>query len=114
MARAHETIKCVVQAGKDLALYHGDNLGCPDMVAAAKWLEDWAADISFIIGFDERRGIAAQGRRMPGPLDQLAVVNAVNVRCGRWGIKSGTGYSMSVVWAPLVVLVRLLPLMRRV
>jgi len=34
MARAHpETIKCVVQAGKDFGIkVMGDNLGCPDMV----------------------------------------------------------------------------------
>src|ERR687889_1772955 len=33
MARAHEeTIKCVVQAGKDYGIkVMGDNLGCPDM-----------------------------------------------------------------------------------
>src|SRR5690606_26509660 len=32
------------------------------------------------IGYDERRGIAARGERMPSPLDQLReVVNAVNI-----------------------------------
>jgi len=32
------------------------------------------------IGYDERRGIAARGQRMPSPLDQLrAVVQAVSV-----------------------------------
>ena len=37
MARAHEeTIKCVVQAGRDFGVkVMGDNLGCPDMIAAA-------------------------------------------------------------------------------
>src|ERR1044072_851496 len=42
MARAHvETIKCVVKAGKDYGIkVMGDNLGCADMVAAAKQLED--------------------------------------------------------------------------
>ena len=41
MARAHEeTIKCVVKAGEDYGIgVMGDNLGCPDMVASAKWLE---------------------------------------------------------------------------
>src|ERR1700741_3706839 len=41
MARAHEeTLKCVVKAGRDHGVkVMGDNLGCPDMVAAAKWLE---------------------------------------------------------------------------
>ena len=38
MARSHpETIKCVVQAGKDFgAVVMGDNLGCPDMVQGAQ------------------------------------------------------------------------------
>ena len=83
MARAHEeTIKCVVKAGKDYNIkVMGDNLGCPDMVEAAKWLEDLGCDyIVHHIGYDERRGIAAQGKRMPSPLDQLReVVQAVNI-----------------------------------
>ncbi len=59
----------------------GDNLGCPDMVEAAKWLEDLGCDyVIHHIGYDERRGIAAQGKRMPSPLDQLKeVVNAVKI-----------------------------------
>ena len=83
MARAHEeTIKCVVKAGLDFSIkVMGDNLGCPDMVAGAKWLEDLGCDyVVHHIGYDERRGIAAQGKRMPSPLDQLAeVVNAVSI-----------------------------------
>lgn len=83
MARAHEeTIKCVVKAGKDYNIkVMGDNLGCPDMVEAAKWLEDLGCDyIVHHIGYDERRGIAAQGKRMPSPLDQLRdVVQAVRI-----------------------------------
>jgi 3-hexulose-6-phosphate synthase len=83
MARAHpETIKCVVQAGKDCGVkVMGDNLGCPDMVAGAKLLEDMGCDyVIHHIGYDERRGIAALGRRMPSPLDQLReVVSAVHV-----------------------------------
>lgn len=83
MARAHEeTIKCVVKAGRDFgAEVMGDNLGCPDMVEAAKWLEDLGCDyIVHHIGYDERRGIAAQGKRMPSPLDQLRqVVEAVSI-----------------------------------
>jgi 3-hexulose-6-phosphate synthase len=83
MARAHEeTIKCVVKAGQDYGIkVMGDNLGCPDMVDAAKYLEDRGCDyIIHHIGYDERRGIAARGMRMPGPLDQLReVVNAVNI-----------------------------------
>lgn len=83
MARAHsETIKVVVKAGKDFGVkVMGDNLACPDMVAAAKELEDLGCDyIVHHIGYDERRGIAAAGQRMPSPLDQLReVVAAVKV-----------------------------------
>lgn len=83
MARAHEeTIKCVVKAGKDFGVkVMGDNLGSDDMVAAAKWLEEIGCDfVIHHIGYDERRGIAARGDRMPSPLDQLReVVNAVKV-----------------------------------
>lgn len=83
MARAHEeTIKCVVQAGKDYGIkVMGDNLGCPDMVEGARLLEDLGCDyVIHHIGYDERRGIAAAGHRMPSPLDQLReVVKAVQV-----------------------------------
>lgn len=83
MARAHEeTIHCVVQAGKDFGVeVMGDNLGCPDMVEGAKWLEGLGCDyVIHHIGYDERRGIAARGERMPSPLDQLKeVVNAVDI-----------------------------------
>ena len=83
MARAHEeTIKCVVKAGADYGIgVMGDNLGCEDMVAGAKWLEDLGCGyVIHHIGYDERRGIAAQGKRMPSPLDQLReVVGAVTV-----------------------------------
>lgn len=83
MARAHEeTIKCVVQAGRDFGVkVMGDNLGAPDMVSAAKMLEDLGCDyVIHHIGYDERRGIAAQGKRMPNPLDQLReVVQAVDI-----------------------------------
>lgn len=83
MARAHEeTIKVVVKAGRDLGVkVMGDNLGCPDMVDGAKYLEDLGCDfVIHHIGYDERRGIAARGERMPSPLDQLReVVAAVKV-----------------------------------
>jgi len=83
MARAHEeTIKCVVKAGKDFGgKVMGDNLACDDMVSAAKWMEDLGCDYTVHhIGYDERRGIAAKGRPMPSPLDQLKeVVAAVNI-----------------------------------
>src|SRR5436190_3141200 len=83
MARAHEeTLKVVVKAGRDCGVkVMGDNLGCPDMVAGARFIEDMGCDfVIHHIGYDERRGIAGGGRRMPSPLDQLrAVVAAVNV-----------------------------------
>jgi 3-hexulose-6-phosphate synthase/6-phospho-3-hexuloisomerase len=83
MARAHEeTIKCVVKAGTDFDIkVMGDNLGCKDMVAAAKKLEDLGCDfVIHHIGYDERRGIAARGFRIPSPLDQLTeVVQAVKI-----------------------------------
>jgi 3-hexulose-6-phosphate synthase len=83
MARAHEeTIRCVVKAGRDFGVkVMGDNMVCDDMVAAARWLEDLGCDyIVHHIGYDERRGIAARGNRMPSPLDQLRdVVGAVNI-----------------------------------
>jgi len=68
MERAHpETIKVVVKAGRDLGIkIMGDNLGAPDMVAAAKRLEDLGCDyIIHHIGYDERRGIVASGGRCP-------------------------------------------------
>ena len=83
MARAHaETIKCVVQAGRDYGVkVMGDNLGCPDMVQGARELEELGCDmVIHHIGFDERRGIAARGEVAPNPMDQLrAVVDAVSV-----------------------------------
>jgi len=83
MAQAHEeTIKCVVKAGKDCGVgVMGDNLGYRTMVDGAKRLEDLGCDyIVHHIGYDERRGIAAQGHRMPSPLDDLReVVQAVKV-----------------------------------
>ncbi len=115
MARAHEeTIKCVVKAGADFGCkVMGDNLGCPDMVAAAKALEDLGCDyVIHHIGYDERRGIAAGGRRMPSPLDQLReVVAAVQlpvqavgglsveqaIRCPQYGAP------LVVLGAPLTV-----------
>ena len=83
MDRAHEeTIKVVVKAGRDHGVkVMGDNLGCPDMVAGAKHLEDLGCDfIVHHIGYDERRGIANRGERMPSPLDKLReVVRAVKI-----------------------------------
>ena len=83
MARAHEeTVRFVVKAGLDYNVkVMGDNLACPDMVAGARYLEDMGCDyVIHHIGYDERRGIAARGKGMPSPLDQLhQVVAAVNV-----------------------------------
>jgi 3-hexulose-6-phosphate synthase/6-phospho-3-hexuloisomerase len=83
MARAHEeTLRAVVKAGRDFGVkVMGDNLGCEDMVAGARLLEELGCDyVVHHIGYDERRGIAARGLRMPSPLDQLReVVAAVGV-----------------------------------
>jgi 3-hexulose-6-phosphate synthase len=109
MARAHpETIKCVVKAGKDFgAKVMGDNLGCPDMVLAAKELEDLGCDyIVHHIGYDERRGIAAMGMRMPSPLDQLKeIVEAVNIPVQAvGGLSLEQAIQCPAYGAPLVVL----------
>ncbi|KPM47643.1 orotidine 5'-phosphate decarboxylase / HUMPS family protein [Jiulongibacter sediminis] len=109
MARAHaETIKMVVQAGKDYGIkVMGDNLGCPDMVAGAKLLEDLGCDyVIHHIGYDERRGIAAQGNPMPNPLDQLReVVNAVNIPVQAvGGLSLEQAIQCPAYGAPLVVL----------
>jgi 3-hexulose-6-phosphate synthase len=79
MERAHpETIKMVVKAGKDLGVkVMGDNLGAKDKVAAAKRLEDFGCDfVIHHIGYDERRGLAAEGKQCPSPLDQLREIVA--------------------------------------
>ncbi len=109
MARAHEeTIKCVVQAGKDFNVkVMGDNLGCDDKTAAAKWLENLGCDyIIHHIGYDERRGIAVQGKRMPSPLDELRkVVNAVNIPVQAvGGLSLEQAIQCPAYGAPLVVL----------
>lgn len=109
MARAHEeTIKCVVKAGLDFGIkIMGDNLGCSDKVEAAKWLEDLGCDfVIHHIGYDERRGIAAGGKRMPSPLDQLReVVRAVKIPVQAVG---GLSLEQAIMCpsygAPLVVL----------
>jgi 3-hexulose-6-phosphate synthase/6-phospho-3-hexuloisomerase len=109
MARAHEeTIKCVVKAGKDFGVkVMGDNLGCEDMVAAAKWLEDLGCDyVIHHIGYDERRGIAAKGQRMPSPLDQLKeVVKSVKIPVQAvGGLSIEQAIECPKYGAPLVVL----------
>jgi 3-hexulose-6-phosphate synthase/6-phospho-3-hexuloisomerase len=109
MARAHEeTIKCVVKAGHAFGIrVMGDNLGCPDMVDAAKWLEELGCDIVIHhIGYDERRGIAARGMRIPSPLDQLReVVDAVNIPVQAvGGLSLEHAIQCPAYGAPLVVL----------
>jgi len=109
MARAHEeTVKCVVQAGRDFGVkVMGDNMVCPDMVAGARWLEDLGCDfIVHHIGYDERRGIAARGERMPSPLDQLReVVQAVSIPVQAvGGLTLEQAIACPALGAPLVVL----------
>ena len=70
MERAHpETVKMVVQAGKDFGVkVMGDNLGAADKIAAARRLEDLGCDfVIHHIGYDERRGLAAAGQPVPKP-----------------------------------------------
>ena len=109
MARAHEeTIKCVVKAGNDFNVkVMGDNLGCDDKVAAAKWLEELGCDyVIHHIGYDERRGIAARGERMPSPLDELTeIVNAVKIPVQAvGGLTLEQAIQCPAYGAPLVVL----------
>src|SRR6188768_1576543 len=109
MARAHEeTIRCVVKAGKDFGVQvMGDNMVCEDMVAGARWLEDLGCDfVIHHIGYDERRGIAARGLRMPSPLDQLReVVAAVSVPVQAvGGLSLEQAVNTPSYGAPLVVL----------
>src|SRR5256714_8226898 len=85
----------------------GDNLGAPDMVASAKRLEDLGCDfVIHHIGYDERRGIAARGYRMPSPLDQLReVVSAVSVPVQAvGGLTLEQAVNTPAYGAPLVVL----------
>ena len=109
MARAHEeTIKCVVQAGRDFGVaVMGDNMVCEDMVAGARRLEDLGCGyVIHHIGYDERRGIAARGERMPSPLDQLReVVAAVSVPVQAvGGLSLEQAVACPAYGAPLVVL----------
>jgi len=109
MARAHEeTIKCVVKAGLDFGIkVMGDNLGTPDMAAASVWLEDLGCDfVIHHIGYDERRGIAAKGNRMPNPLDQLRkVVQSVSIPVQAvGGLSLEQAIQCPQYGAPLVVL----------
>jgi 3-hexulose-6-phosphate synthase/6-phospho-3-hexuloisomerase len=115
MARAHEeTVHCVVKAGRDYGVkVMGDNLGCEDMVAAARRLEELGCDyIVHHIGYDERRGIAARGGKPPTPLDRLReVVQAVSIpvqAVGGLSIEQAVrtpefGAPLVVIGAPLAI-----------
>jgi 3-hexulose-6-phosphate synthase len=115
MVQAHpETIKCVVKAGRDFGCQvMGDNMIYPDLVDGAKRLEELGCDyVIHHIGYDERRGIAAAGQRMPSPLDRLReVVDAVQVPVQAVGGLSieqaiacpGYGAPLVVLGAPLTI-----------
>ena len=109
MAQAHEeTIRCVVQAGRDFGIkVMGDNLACEDKVAAARRLEDLGCDyVIHHVGYDERRGLVARGEPMPSPLDQLRdVVAAVQVPVQAvGGLTIEQAIRTPAYGAPLVVL----------
>jgi 3-hexulose-6-phosphate synthase/6-phospho-3-hexuloisomerase len=109
MARAHEeTIKCVVKAGRDYGIgVMGDNLGYETMVDGAKRLEDLGCGyVIHHIGYDERRGIAAAGKRPPNPMDELqAIVDAVSVPVQAvGGLSLEQAISTPRYGAPLVVI----------
>jgi len=109
MSQAHEeTIRCVVQAGKDLGIeVMGDSLGSQDMVDGAKRLADLGCDyVIHHIGYDERRGITARGERMPNPLDELRkIVDAVHVPVQAvGGLSIEQAIATPEYGAPLVVL----------
>jgi len=109
MARAHEeTIRCVVKAGRDYGVkVMGDNLGSDNMIRAARWLEELGCDyVIHHVGYDERRGIAAKGARMPSPLDRLKeVVAAVEVPVQAvGGLSIEQAIECPAYGAPLVVL----------
>lgn len=109
MARAHEhTIRQVVRAGEEFGVeVMGDNLACPDMVEGARWLEVLGCHyIVHHIGYDERRGIAAAGDRMPSPLDRLReVVEAVSIPVQAvGGLSIEQAVATPEYGAPLVVL----------
>ena len=109
MAQAHEeTIKCVGQAGADLGCgVMGDNMNSVSMVDGAKRLEDLGCDyVIHHIGYDERRGIAAAGGRMPNPLDELKeIVAAVSVPVQAvGGLSLEQAIQCPQYGAPLVVL----------
>jgi 3-hexulose-6-phosphate synthase/6-phospho-3-hexuloisomerase len=78
-----------------------------EIIAGAKLIEDLGCDfVIHHIGYDERRGIAAAGRRMPSPIDQLReVVAAVKVPVQAvGGLTIEQAVQTPAYGAPLVVL----------
>lgn len=109
MGRAHrETIKAVVQAGRDFGIkVMGDDLACRDKVAAARIMEDLGVDyIVHHTGYDERNGAHAAGLGRLSPLDELdAVVGAVSIPVQAvGGLTVEEAIEMPKRGAPLVVI----------
>ncbi|HJQ26318.1 MAG TPA: orotidine 5'-phosphate decarboxylase / HUMPS family protein [Blastocatellia bacterium] len=109
MGRAHrETIKAVIQAGRDFGIkVMGDDLACEDKVAAARMMEDLGVDyIVHHTGYDERNGAQAAGLGRLSPLDELdAVVRAVTIPVQAvGGLTVEEAIEMPKRGAPLVVI----------
>ncbi|QDV24010.1 orotidine 5'-phosphate decarboxylase / HUMPS family protein [Aureliella helgolandensis] len=109
MARAHpETLRVVCKAGRDYGIkIMGDNLGCPDMVAGARELQELGCEVVIHhIGYDERRGISARGEVAPTPMDQLReIVAAVEVPVQAvGGLTIEQAIQTPLYGAPLVVI----------
>jgi 3-hexulose-6-phosphate synthase/6-phospho-3-hexuloisomerase len=110
MERAHpETLQEVVRAGRDFGIkVMGDNMApAEDMVASAKRIEDLGCEyVIHHIGYDHRRGLAASGKAMPSPLDQLReVVQAVSIPVQAvGGLSAEQAMRTPEYGAPLVVL----------
>ena len=112
---AHPRIYCwirrpcaFIESGKDHNIgVMGDNLGYDTMVDGARRLQDLGCGyIVHHIGYDERRGIAARGERMPSPMDDLdAVVKAVDIPVQAvGGLSLEQAIECPAHGAPLVVL----------
>lgn len=104
MARAHEaTIRRVVDAARDYGIkVMGDDLGCEDKPAAARWMESLGVDyVIHHLGFDERNMIS--GLSCMSDLED--VVKAVNIPVQAvGGLTIQEAISCPAHGAPLVVL----------
>ena len=103
MGRAHEaTLRRVVEAGHVFGVkVMGDNLGAPDRIQCARWMESLGVDvIVHHIGFDERNMIHGLS-----PLDEIdAVVRAVTRPVQAvGGLSIHQAIECAVRGAPLVV-----------